>query len=448
MNRGPARSADRPQFMEAAMKFAICTLGCKVNQYESQAMERELERRGHILVDFGASADAYIVNTCAVTAESGKKSRAMARRARKQSPEAVVAVCGCYAQTEPAAAAALEADLVAGSGERMAFLDLLEQTVRERGARRVAVDQALKRREFEELEAGGLEGRTRALLKVQDGCVNFCSYCIIPYARGPLRSLPLERAMAQTARIAAQGYREVVLTGIEISSWGQERRDGSSLIDLVEAVCAAAPGLRVRLGSLEPRTVTEDFCRRAAALPNLCPHFHLSLQSGCDATLRRMNRKYDTARYLESVELLRKWFGDPAVTTDLIVGFPQETEEEFARTLDFLRRCGFAAMHIFPYSRRAGTPAAAMEGQVPRAEKERRARRAASVAAELERSYLERQVGKTLPVLFEDEKDGLWRGHAPNYTLVRVRGEGLHNRVLDVRITGAEEGALTGALLS
>lgn len=430
------------------MKFAICTLGCKVNQYESQAMERELERRGHILVDFGASADAYIVNTCAVTAESGKKSRAMARRARKQSPEAVVAVCGCYAQTEPAAAAALEADLVAGSGERMAFLDLLEQTVRERGARRVAVDQALKRREFEELEAGGLEGRTRALLKVQDGCVNFCSYCIIPYARGPLRSLPLERAMAQTARIAAQGYREVVLTGIEISSWGQERRDGSSLIDLVEAVCAAAPGLRVRLGSLEPRTVTEDFCRRAAALPNLCPHFHLSLQSGCDATLRRMNRKYDTARYLESVELLRKWFGDPAVTTDLIVGFPQETEEEFARTLDFLRRCGFAAMHIFPYSRRAGTPAAAMEGQVPRAEKERRARRAASVAAELERSYLERQVGKTLPVLFEDEKDGLWRGHAPNYTLVRVRGEGLHNRVLDVRITGAEEGALTGALLS
>ena len=253
------------------MKFAIYTLGCKVNQYESQAMERELERRGHTLVAFDAPADAYIVNTCAVTAESGKKSRAMARRARKQSPEAVVAVCGCYAQTEPEAAAALEADLVGGSGGRMAFLNLLEETVRERGGQRLAVDEALKRREFEELEAGGLEGRTRALLKVQDGCVNFCSYCIIPYARGPLRSLPPERAAAQAEHIAAQGYRELVLTGIEISSWGRDFKDGASLIDLIEAVCTAAPRCRVRLGSLEPRTVTEAFCVRAAKLENLCP---------------------------------------------------------------------------------------------------------------------------------------------------------------------------------
>ena len=426
------------------MKFAICTLGCKVNQYESQAMERELERRGHTLVPFDGPADAYIVNTCAVTAESGKKSRAMVRRARKRSPGAVVAVCGCYAQTEPGAAAALEADLVGGSGGRMAFLDLLEETVRERGAQRLAVDEALKRREFEELEAGGLEGRTRALLKVQDGCVNFCTYCVIPYARGPLRSLPPDRAAEQARRVAAQGYRELVLTGIEISSWGAERRDGSSLIDLIEAVCAAAPDLRVRLGSLEPRIVTEDFCRRAAALPGLCPHFHLSLQSGCDATLKRMNRKYDTARYLQSVELLREWFDGPAVTTDLIVGFPQETEGEFAQTLDFLRRCRFSAMHIFPYSRRAGTPAASMEGQVPNAEKERRARRAAAVAAELERAYLERQVGKVLPVLFEDEKDGLWRGHTPNYALVRMEGEDLHNCLRDVKITGLEGDALRG----
>ena len=426
------------------MNFAIYTLGCKVNQYESQAMERELARRGHILVPFDAPADAYIVNTCAVTAESGKKSRAMVRRARKQGPEAVVAVCGCYAQTEPEAAAALEADLVGGSGDRMAFLDLLEEAVRERGAKRLAVDEALKRRTFEELEAGGLEGRTRALLKVQDGCVNFCSYCIIPYARGPLRSLPQDRAAEQARRTAAQGYRELVLTGIEISSWGVERRDGKCLIDLIEAVCAAAPSLRVRLGSLEPRTVTEDFCRRAAALPNLCPHFHLSLQSGCDATLKRMNRKYDTGRYLQSVELLRKWFDDPAVTTDLIVGFPGETEEEFVQTLDFIRRCGFAAMHIFPYSRRKGTPAAAMEGQVPNAEKERRAHRAALIAAELERVWLERQIGRVLPVLFEDEKDGLWRGHAPNYALVRMEGEDLHNCLRDVKITGLEGAALRG----
>jgi len=426
------------------MKFSIYTLGCKVNQYESQAMERELERRGHTLVDFHAPADACIVNTCAVTAESGKKSRAIVRRARKQNPEAVVAVCGCDAQTEPEAAAALEADLIGGGGGRMAFLDLLEETVRERGRQRLAVDEALKRREFEELEAGGLESRTRALLQVQDGCVNFCSYCIIPYARGPLRSLPLDRAAEQARRVAAQGYRELVLTGIEISSWGAERRDGSSLIDLIEAVCAAAPGLRVRLGSLEPRTVTEDFCRRAAALPNLCPHFHLSLQSGCDATLKRMNRKYDTGRYLQSVELLRRWFDDPAVTTDLIVGFPQETEAEFAQTLDFLRLCGFSAMHIFPYSRRKGTPAAAMEGQVLGAEKERRAHRAADLASELERAYLERQVGKVLPVLFEDEKDGLWRGHAPNYALVRMEGKDLHNCLRDVEITAVEGTSLRG----
>ena len=328
----------------------------------------------------------------------------------------------------------------------MAFLDLLEQAVRERGPQTLAVDAALKRRDFEELEAGGLEGRTRALLKVQDGCVNFCTYCVIPYARGPLRSLPLDRAVEQTRRLAAQGYLELVLTGIEISSWGAERRDGSSLIDLIEAICTAAPGLRVRLGSLEPRTVTEDFCRRAAALPDLCPHFHLSLQSGCDATLRRMNRKYDTARYLRSVELLREWFDNPAITTDLIVGFPQETEEEFALALDFLCRCRFSAMHIFPYSRRDGTPAAAMEGQVPKVEKERRARRAAGLAEELEGAYLDSQVGRVLPVLFEEEKDGLWRGHAPNYALVLAEGRALHNRVLDVEITGRTGGSLRGEL--
>ena len=430
------------------MKVAIYTLGCKVNQYETQALERALTQRGHTLVPFDAQADVYIVNTCTVTAVSDKKSRGMVRRARRLSPQAVVAVCGCYTQTDPDAAAALGADVVAGSGDRMAFLDLLERAAAQRRERPlVSVDDAMKRRQFEVLEPGGLEGHTRALLKVQDGCVNFCSYCIIPYARGPLRSLPLEQAAAQARVLAGQGYREIVLTGIEISSWGAERRDGSGLTDLVEAVCAAVPGLRVRLGSLEPRTVTGDFCRRAAALPNLCPHFHLSLQSGCDQTLARMNRKYNTARYLQSVELLRQWFDDPAITTDLIVGFPQETEEEFTRTLAFLERCQFSAMHIFPYSRRAGTPAAAMTGQVPRAEKESRARRAASLAGAMERSYLARLVGRELPVLFEEEKDGLWQGHAPNYVLVRAAGTGLHNRIRTVRVTAAEEHRLTGLLI-
>ena len=238
----------------------------------------------------------------------------------------------------------------------------------------------------------------------------------------------------------------MVLTGIEISSWGQDLKTGQTLIDLIETVCAAAPELRVRLGSLEPRTVTEDFCRRCAALPNLCPHFHLSLQSGCDATLVRMNRKYDTALYYKSVELLREYFPDPGITADLITGFPGETEEEFAQTLAFLEKCSFSAMHVFPYSKRPDTPAAGMPDQVPKGEKEERARRAITLAAEMERRWLGSQVGKTLPVLFEEEKGGRWQGHAPNYALVRAKGEGLHNRLLNVEITGAEGEALTGVL--
>ena len=237
-----------------------------------------------------------------------------------------------------------------------------------------------------------------------------------------------------------------MLTGIEISSWGAERKDGSSLIDLIEAVCAAAPGLRVRLGSLEPRTITEEFCRRAAALPNLCPHFHLSMQSGCDGVLRRMNRKYDTARYYESVRLLREYFDRPGITTDLIVGFPGESEEEFRETLAFVEKCAFSAMHIFPYSRRSGTPAAQMPGQVPNAVKEERAHRAGELARRLEEAYLEAWVGETLPVLFEEKKDGLWRGHAPNYTEVLLAGEDLHNVEKRVRITGRKELSLLGEI--
>ena len=425
------------------MRTAIYTLGCKVNQYETQAMEAELTRRGHTLVPFDGEADAYIINTCTVTAVSDKKSRQMIRQARKRSPHAIVAVCGCYAQTDPEAVEALEVDLVMGTNDRMGFLDRLEALSPD-GGQVVDVDDALRRRTFERLPAGGLEGRTRAMLKVEDGCVNFCSYCIIPYARGPVRSLPLEEAARQAADLEKEGYREVVLTGIEISSWGRDLPGRPELIELVEAVCRAAPGLRVRLGSLEPRTITEEFCRRAAVLPNLCPHFHLSLQSGCDATLARMNRKYDSARYYQSVELLTGAFADPGITTDLIVGFPGETEEEFGQSLDFVRRCAFSAMHVFPYSRRPGTPAAAMDGQVPHAVQEERVHRAMAAAREMGRAYLERQVGRVFPVLFEEEKDGLWQGHAPNYVLVRGKGESLHNRVVPVRITGVAGDSLTG----
>ena len=428
------------------MKISIYTLGCKVNQYETQAMEAELLARGHALVPFEAQADAYIINTCTVTAVRDKKSRQVIRRTRKAAPDAIIAVCGCYPQTHPQDMEGLSIDLVSGTGDRQGFVELLERTWQERQPI-TALDNAFERRVFEVLPAGGLEGRTRAMLKVEDGCVNFCSYCIIPYARGAIRSLPLDKALEQAAHLAAEGYRELVLTGIEISSWGHEQKDGTSLIDLIEAVCAAAPSCRVRLGSLEPRTITEDFCTRASQLTNLCPHFHLSMQSGCDATLKRMNRKYDTERYYESVTLLRRYFDAPAITTDLIVGFPGETEEEFAQTLDFIQKCAFSAMHIFPYSKRPGTPAAKMPGQVLKAVKEERAHRAAQVAQAMEQAYLEQFVGRTLEVLFEQQRDGAWRGYTTRYTEVAVESpENLHNQLRNVDISGADGGCLRGNL--
>ena len=429
------------------MRVAFYTLGCKVNQYETQALEQLFAGRGHTLVPFEGEADAYIINSCTVTAVSDKKSRQVVRQARKRAPDAVVALCGCYPQTHPGDVAGLPVDIVAGTGDRVKFVELVEQAWAERREKITALDDAMKRRVFEPLPAGGLEGRTRAMLKVEDGCVNFCTYCIIPYARGPVRSLPLQDAATQAARLAGEGYKELVLTGIEISSWGRELKDGTSLIDLVEAVCAAAPGCRIRLGSLEPRTVTEDFCIRAAKLKNLCPHFHLSMQSGCDATLKRMNRKYDTARFFESVCLLREHFQSPAITTDMIVGFPGETEAEFVQSLDFIRRCAFAAMHIFPYSKRPGTPAAAMPNQVPRGVKEERAREAAEEAARMEHSYLEQWDRVT--VLFEEERDGLWRGHTTRYCEVRVpSGENLHNQLRQVSVTGVGDGFLEGEILN
>ena len=422
------------------MRIAIHTLGCKVNQYETQALEREALRRGHELVAFDDAADAYVVNTCSVTAVSDKKSRQMLRRARTRSPNAVVAACGCYAQTHPDDVAALGVDVLAGTNDRAGFLDLVERAAAEK-TRLVALDDALRRRAFEALPAGSLASRTRAMLKVEDGCANFCSYCIIPYARGPVRSLPMAEAEREARALAADGYREIVLTGIEISSYGRDLDGDVSLIDLVELVCRAAPETRVRLGSLEPRTVTRDFCTRAAALPNLCPHFHLSLQSGCDATLRRMNRRYDTARYLESCALLREWFDDPAITTDLITGFPGETEAEFAATLAFLSRCAFADMHVFPYSVRPGTKAAELP-QVEKQAREERAARAAAAAREMKAAYLARCVGKTFPVLFE--RGGV--GHAPNYAEVAANGKGLHNELRPVRILRSDGERLYGEL--
>ena len=424
------------------MRVAIYTLGCKVNQYETQAMEQELLRRGHELVPFEEEADGYIVNTCSVTAVSDKKSRQMIRRCKKRNPAAVVAACGCYVQTHPDEAAGLDIDLIAGTGDRMAFLDLFEQAAGEKQPLTL-LDDALRRRDFEVLPAGGMAERTRAMLKVEDGCVNFCTYCIIPYARGPVRSLPMDKAAEQVRALRSQGYRELVVTGIEISSYGHDLKDGTTLIDLLELIAREGGEMRIRLGSLEPRTVTREFCERAKKLPTLCPHFHLSMQSGCDATLRRMNRRYDTARYYESVELLREYFDDPAITTDLITGFPEETEEEFGETLAFIEKCGFAAMHIFPYSIRPGTKAAAM-AQVDMSVREERAARAAAVAERMHQGYLARCVGKTFPVLFEQDRGEGSVGHAPNYMPVTVGMKGLHNTVQNVRITAVDGDGLRG----
>ena len=427
------------------MRFAFYTLGCKTNQYETQAMERLLLDKGHEIGSFEEHCDGYVINTCSVTAVADKKNRAVIRRCRRDNPNAVSAVCGCYSQHDPEAVRALGIDVIGGSGQRQEFVDMLLAAAGEH-AHREQVDNALRRREFERLPAGGLEERTRAMLKVQDGCVNFCTNCIIPYTRGPIRSAPLALAVEQARELARRGYREIVLTGIEIAGWGADLPGKPVVTELIEAVCTAVPGLRVRLGSLEPRVVTEDFCRRLSAFPNLCPQFHLSMQSGSDTVLQRMKRKYDTARYYESVSLLRKFFPECAVTTDMIVAFPGETEEEFAESLAFIRRCAFADMHIFPYSRRPGTPADKMPGQHNNATKEARSRAAIAVAEEMSRAYRESWVGRNLEVLFEDTDGEYYTGHAPNYVKVYAKGENLHNEIHTVTVTGVYQDGVIGKM--
>jgi len=406
-------------------------LGCKVNQYETQAMEQILLEKGHEVGTLKDLCDAYIINTCSVTAVADKKNRAVIRRVRRDAPEAVLAVCGCYTQHAAEKLEGMGIDVVGGSSQRAEFLEKVLEAVQTR-QKATVLDVALKRRSFEVLPAGGLEGRTRAMLKVQDGCVNFCSYCIIPYTRGPVRSAPLELAVEQARELAAQGYREIIVTGIEIASWGVDLPGKPRLESLLTAVCRAVPDLRVRLGSLEPRVITAEFCAAMAKLPNLCPQFHLSMQSGCDTVLARMKRKYDTARYLQSVELLYQYFPGCAVTTDMIVAFPGETEEEFQESLSFIQKCRFADMHIFPYSRRPGTPADKMPGQLNNDVKEDRSRRAIAVAESMNRAYREAMIGTTQEVLFEELQEGLFVGHAPNYMKIYMEGKDLHNEIRKV----------------
>ncbi len=428
------------------MKYIIATLGCKVNQFETQAMEERLRRDGHRPAGPDERADAVIVNTCVVTAESGRKSRQTIRRLRDENPGALVAVCGCYAQLSPEENEEIGADVLFGTGDRMAFVEAVERAA-EQGTGEKHIDRPFSRRKMELLPAGAVSGRTRAMLKVQDGCRNFCSYCIIPYVRGSLRSMPVAEAVSEVRRIRDEGFRELVLTGIEVASYGLDLEERPTLTDLVEAASREAGDMRLRLGSLEPTVITEDFCRRLAATGKLCRHFHLSLQSGCDRTLKAMNRKYDTAFFYRTTELLRRYFPGCALTGDLIAGFPGETEEDHAETLAFLRACAFSELHVFPYSRRPGTPADRLPGQLTQAVKSRRAHEVKAVSNETGRLFRAACIGQTLDVLFETGDGNGSLGHSDTYLLVRVPEPGLHGQLRPVRILSAEDAVLTGRLV-
>ena len=428
------------------MKIAFYTLGCKTNQYETQAMERLLCEQGHEICSFEDDCDCYIVNTCSVTAVADKKNRAIIRRCRREHPQAILGVCGCYSQHAAQAVRELEVDVVGGSGGRQQFLEDLLAAAQSRTYQE-HLDNALRRREFEVLPAGGLQERTRAMLKVQDGCTNFCTYCIIPYTRGPIRSAPLETAVAQAKQLEQAGYREIVVTGIEIAGWGKDLPGKPPVWLLIAEICKAVPHLRIRLGSLEPRIVTEEFAAALSGFQNLCPQFHLSMQSGCDTVLARMKRKYTTEEYMESLERLRNAFPGCAITTDMIVGFPGETEEEFEKSLSFIRQCRFADMHIFPYSRRPGTPAAEMPGQLPNAVKEERSHRAIAVAQDMSRCYHQALLGTTQAVLVEGMEGEHSVGYAMNYVKIYITGAYPRNEIQTVAVNSLYGDGVTGEVI-
>lgn len=428
------------------MKIAFYTLGCKTNQYETQAMERLLCEQGHEICSFEDDCDCYIVNTCSVTAVADKKNRAIIRRCRREHPQAILGVCGCYSQHAAQAVRELEADVVGGSGGRQQFLEDLLVAAQSRTYQE-HLDNALRRREFEVLPAGGLQERTRAMLKVQDGCTNFCTYCIIPYTRGPIRSAPLETAVAQAKQLEQAGYREIVVTGIEIAGWGKDLPGKPPVWLLIAEICKAVPHLRIRLGSLEPRIVTEEFAAALSGFQNLCPQFHLSMQSGCDTVLARMKRKYTTEEYMESLERLRNAFPGCAITTDMIVGFPGETEEEFEKSLSFIRQCRFADMHIFPYSRRPGTPAAEMPGQLPNAVKEERSHRAIAVAQDMSETYRRGLIGTAQAVLVEGTEGEHSVGHAMNYVKIYIPGAYPRNEIQTVAVKSLYGDGVTGEVI-
>lgn len=399
---------------------AFYTLGCKVNQYETEAMGELFQRAGYEIVDSEEKADVYVINTCTVTNLGDRKSRQFIRRAKKINPEAIVAVVGCYAQTSPDEVLSIEGvNIILGTKDRNKIVAYVEK-VKEESEKINAVEDIMQIKEFEEMTIGEIKGKTRAFLKIQEGCNQYCTYCIIPYARGPVRSRKLEDIIKEVKRLADHGFKEVVLTGIHVASYGRDL-ECTSLLDVIRAVHEVDGIERIRLSSIEPTIATEEFVREISKMEKVCPHFHLSLQSGCDATLKRMNRKYTTGEYKTIVERLREYMPDLSITTDIMVGFPGETEEEFEATLNFVKEIQFSQIHVFKYSPRKGTPAAKYKNQVPAEIKNIRSEKLIELARESTIKYNERFIGRIKKVLFETastEMEGYYEGLTDNYIRV------------------------------
>lgn len=420
-------------------KVAFHTLGCKVNTYETDAMEQMLLSHGYEIVSFENQADIYIINTCSVTNMADRKSRQMLHKAKKKNPNAVVVAAGCYVQAAPKEVLAdAGVDLVIGNNRKQDLVQILEDYFKEH--REEAVIDINKEQEYEELELDFVSDHTRAYIKVQDGCNQFCSYCIIPYTRGRVRSRAKQDVISEIKRIAKNGTKEVVLTGIHLSSYGKDLKDGTDLLDLIKSVQEVDGIQRIRLGSLEPRIITLEFAQELRRLDKFCPHFHLSLQSGCEATLKRMNRHYTPEEYYEKCELLREVFEHPAITTDVIVGFPGETEEEFEETYKFLEKVNFYEMHVFKYSKRKGTRAAEMENQVPEPIKTKRSNILLELTRECSKRYRSFWIGREVNVLLEEKTvlDGevYTVGHTKEYVKAAVKGEFSSNTFITGKING------------
>ena len=423
---------------------AFHTLGCKVNQYDTQAMRERFEEAGFRTVDFEDRADVYVVNTCTVTGTGDKKSMQTIRRCHRNNPDAAIVVTGCLAQRAADELKLPGVRLVLGTQRRGEVVQLLAQAL-EQDCALIAVE-TLRQAPFEHLTVHAHEGHTRATMKIQEGCDRFCTYCIIPSVRGPIRSRPLGEIRAEAESLAEAGFREVVLTGIHLTSYGREQHGAVTLLDAIRTVHEVGGIERIRLGSLEPVIVTEEFVQGIAAMPKVCHQFHLALQSGSDTVLARMRRRYTRGEFLAACALLRGAFEDCALTTDVMTGFPGETEEEFAQTVDTCQKAGFARMHVFPYSEREGTKAAAMEGSVPRHVREERARRLIAVGKALERAALEGRIGRTEDVLIEGI-DGLGRGTGYTGGYMRVHVQGAQpGEIVRVRIAGIENDELSGEI--